>query len=327
MDNIKPTFYIDSSGLKLLTCWRHFYLRVIKGKTGKGLHSYKMAYGSAGHKFTEAYYKGEPLTACFEHAIRYYAPFNDQIQDSPYEFRTTPHLLKVLKQYAITFPRNTSRDINGKPIYTPTDFVPLIDKFGDKAVEFKFARPLYSCEKFNLVLCGTTDLACSYVGHNLLLVDYKFTGIAYGKADEFLNGYHFDAQPLLYSLVFKEELNLDYYPPVMIRGIFCKKPTIKSEKEGVFDGVNFKDSPIFSYSNSRMEKFKSWLKIQIDYIVNNLTSLNDEQLYDIYNMTACKSIFGHCPYFDVCSLDPEHQQGKLDYSYIIDPYEPLKFRD
>jgi hypothetical protein len=325
-NNPKPTFYIDSSGLKLLTCWRKFYNKVIKGRASKDSRMYYAAYGSAGHKFTELYYKSQPLIDCLQAAIDYYKPYSEKLDTSPYEFRTTNNLINVLKQYAITYPREVVTDkITGKKMYYPTDFTPLVNQFGDRAIEFKFSRPLYSCDLFNLVLCGTIDLACSYAGHSLLLVDYKFTGTQQAKSDAFLDDFSWDIQPMLYSMYFKEELGLAEYPPVMIRGVFCKKCTKEAEKKGIFDGVLIKDSPIMSFKEAQMNEFKRWLDVTISYIVSQLTAefKNEKNSYMDYNMAACK----FCDYHDICKLPLEHQQGKIDYAMTYVPYEPLKFRD
>lgn len=325
---MKRTIFIDASSLKHISCFRKFYRMVVKGYKTKD--SYKsdvpMAYGSAIHKFLEGYYNCLPVMDCIKMATDYYKPFSENVGFSPREFRYTENLIKCCVAYKDKYPRlkNETDDI----ITHHNDFQPHLNEKDKRTVEYKFAITIYENEFYILVLTGTVDLVCSYSGIDLLLVDHKSSSSSAEYSDNFFDDYVLDIQTMLYSKVYKESLKLDYYPMVLINGIFVSKPTKKAEAEGVFDGVEFKRSSPISYSAEQMEAFNFWYDMQIKLIIDQIES---NFLYAElgYNLTQCKAGYNNshkCQYFDVCKLPKKFHDSALQNNFTTKIYNPLEFR-
>lgn len=313
----KRQIFIDASALKNGSCFRHLWWTAVDGYQLNDSKDHRLAFGSAIHIFLEDLYKGLDRKAAVTRAVDYYAPYNATLNLTPYEFRTTTNLIKICKAYMEEYNSNFSFNM---------DFNPLKDKDGKPLVEYKFAIPIWANRQIDLLLSGTIDLVSEYHSIPLVLADHKTSAMT--MDEKFFNPYDWDIQPMLYSKVWKEANGLDYYPPFIINGIGCKKPTQKAEKEGVFDGAVFKRSGIIEYTESQMKWFDTWISRQLHKIIANLTLHGNN--YDAsrdYNMAACKSIYGHCKYFGVCKLPIERQADKLAASYSQNHYNPLKFRD
>lgn len=325
---MKRTIFIDASSLKHISCFRKFYRMVVKGYKTKD--SYKsdvpMAYGSAIHKFLEGYYNCLPMTKCVDMATEYYKPYSENVGYSPREFRYNNNLINCCKEYQKQYPRlkNETDDI----ITHHNDFQPHLNEKDKKTVEYKFAITIYENDNYILVLTGTVDLVCSYAGIDILLVDHKSSSSSAEYSDNFFDDYVLDIQTMLYSKVYKESLKLDYYPMVLINGIFVSKPTQKAEKEGIFDGVEFKRSAPISYSAEQMETFNTWYDITVAGIINQLNN-NFKEAENIYNLTQCKAGYNNshkCQYFDVCKLPKKFHAGALESNFFVKIYNPLEFR-
>lgn len=321
----KQTIMIDASSLKHISCFREFYRLVVKGYKAKDVYKgdYSMAYGSAIHKFLEGYYGCKPLEDCIKMATDYYRPFNDTVKYSIREFRYVENLIKTCNEYRKHYPR-ALENINNIMLDS-NDFQPHLDIKDKQTIEYKFAITLHETDKYILVLTGTVDLVCSYAGIEILLVDHKSTSTSVEYADDFFSNYALDIQTMLYSKVYKESLKLNYYPMVLINGIFISKPTQKAEKEGIFDGVEFKRSPPISYSSEQMEQFNIWFDRQISLINDHLyeSFINAE---NDFNLASCKSGKYNCQFLNVCKLPTKFHQGALDNNFIVKQYNPLEFR-
>lgn len=322
----KRQIFIDASALKNASCFRHLWWTVVECYQSTHEKAHRMAFGSAIHLFLEDIYKGIPVKAAIERAVEYYKPYNDSLELSLYEFRTTTNLIKICLAYVKAY---SSKGFGGDVvnIWDGTyDFIPHKDKQGKPLVEYKFAIPIWANDYIDLILSGTIDLVASYNSIPHVLVDHKTTAMKVD--DKFFAPYDWDIQPMLYCKVWKEANNLDYYPPFIINGIGCKKPTEKAAKEGRFDGVEFKRGGLIQYDESQMKWFDIWLGRNIQKLIANLMlwGKNYEPSKD-YNMSACKSIFGQCKYFSICKLPINMQQIKLQNDYVVHHYNPLKFRD
>lgn len=312
----KIPIYFDASALKDSSCFKKFWLHVVESwkPIGGGHGDYRMAFGSAIHKFNENHYKGGDRKRGMQQALDYYTPWNTNLNITQWEFRTSSNLLKICQKYHDRFAND------------PSDFKPLIDKDGKKQVEYKFQIKIWENEKYILYLCGTIDLICSYEGYPILLVDHKSTS---SKNDQyFFKDYDWNIQTMLYSKVWREANNLDYYPPVLINGIFCKKPTKKAMDDGIFDGVEFDRSAPIQYDDDRMARFTEWINSRIKSIIYYLQNEGNPNINPLenYDMSACRK-FGLCEYFDVCKLPTEMQRGALEGGFEIHKYNPLRFRD
>ena len=334
-ENDKITIMIDASSLKHISCFRKFFWMVVKGYKNKEFGSgskyeYAMAYGSAIHKFLENFYGCKPVDECVNAAIEFYRPYSDSVPFSDREFRYNTNLIKTCAAYSEQFKRIKDRTDGGADneeniIIHHDDFQPLLNTEDKKTIEYKFSIIIYENAKYRLILTGTVDLVCSYRNIELLLVDHKSTATSADKSDGFFSEYVLDIQTMLYSKVYKEQLKLDYYPPVLINGIFIKKPTQKAEKLGIFDGVEIKRSPPISYSEEQMEQFNMWFNERVAeiklYLVNNFDNVER-----IFNLSQCKIGGQTCQYFDVCKLPLKFHQGVLDARFEQKQYNPLKFR-
>jgi len=317
----KRLIFIDASSLKNYTCNQAFFWTVKESYQKINAYSkHALSYGSAIHIFLEHFYKGLLVSECLALAVKYYTPFHETLSMSDSEFRTMSNLQQTCLVYAKRYPRNVTED-----------FKPHQDNETNKTVEYKFAIPLWSNNKYQLVLSGTVDLPCSYLGYPLLLVDHKTSSMHFAKAKEYMSGYSLDIQTMLYSKVYKEILELDTYPPVMINGIFIKKPTKIASDKGLWDGVNFYRSNIIAYSEEQMEDFNIWFDRTIGEIINiiSLATASEDagENYNYnYNIASCKSSYGHCKFFEVCNKPRRFHQTLLNQNYIVKQYNPLAFR-
>jgi len=324
-DTGKRQIFIDASALKNSSCFRNLWYTVVMGYQTHSDKEHKLAFGSAIHIFLEDLYKGIAIKPAIERAVAYYKPYNDTLDLTVFEFRTTNNLIKICKEYI----RNFSANGFGGEVLTwndQFDFKPHVGKDGKPLVEYKFAIPIWANDYIDLMLSGTIDLVSRYNTIPHLLVDHKTSAM---KIDEkFFAAYDWDIQPMLYCKVWKEANKLDYYPPFMINGIGCKKPTAKAEKDGKFDGVEFKRSGLIQYTDNQMTQFDIWLGRQVQKLIANLMlwGKNYEPSKD-YNMAACKSIYGQCKFFSICKLPLNMQQQRIETAYNIHHYNPLAFRD
>ena len=318
----KRQVFIDASALKNSSCFRNLWWSIFEGYQGSNDKNHKLAFGSAIHIFLEDYYIGKSIKDSINRAIEYYKPYNETLDVTPREFRTVSNLIRICKAYAEEY--GTAAHI----WETEKAIEPLKDIDGKPLVEYKFAIPIWANEHFDLLLSGTIDLVATYHGYPCVLIDHKTTAMAMN--DKFFDNYDWDIQPMLYCKVWKEANKLEEFPHFVINGVFCKKPTEKGEKSGIFDGVLFKRSSLISYSNDQMVEFDKWLCKKLHNIIANLSLISENPKFDPaidYNMAACKTVYGDCKYFKVCSLPKENQSIKLDISFIKHHYNPLKFRD
>lgn len=347
----KKQIYIDASALKNSACFRRLWWTIVEcykldfkdeleivlepishpdNPATRKINrlDYKMAFGTAFHIFLENYYKLKPIEECANLAIEYYQPYNDNLYPSPREFRTNTHLLNCIKKYKEHYPRQRDGE---KFLLGPDDFQPHIDKLGNPKIEYKFAIPFWGNDKYDLFISGTIDMIAEYCGIKELLIDHKTNApksFEDKAIDSFFAPYSFDIQTMLYSKVYKELNDLDYYPQVMINGIFLKYATAAASKEGIFDGVLFKRSTNFQYTNEQMRWFDGYLARKLSLLISYLDGRQGENLpEDNFEMSACK-MYGLCPYFKACSTEDKNFQSIiLQTQYVRHHYNPLKFRE
>lgn len=306
--------YFDASALKDSSCFRKIYWTVVKGyKTEKKIINYPIAYGNACHKFAERHYCGVDLAENLELTRKYYEPYHDSIQYSEEtEFRTLKHLNNVCKKYAQTFP-------------TEHDCIQVVRINEVPLVEQQFAFPVWKSEdgKIEVILCGTIDMVADYQGTRVF-IDHKTTTSWYKEG--YFKQYQMNVQMQLYSWALKKILGTSYYLSCVVNGWFIKKPTDKSEKMGVFDGVKFERSNIIDYSEEQMAQFEGWLSYKLGSILAFFKENKLEEMSKHLDYTACNN-YGLCKFFDVCRLKPSVQEDVLNSKFTTIPYEPLKFRE
>ena len=304
-----PIYMIDASSLKKSSCLLRLQRNNILGLRLKALHSYKMAYGTAFHKFLQHWYNGEGFDAAWAAARDYYAPHTTNLPEEA--FHTGSHLERAVKLYADTFPEGGDM------------LVPRRSQDGKAMQEWKFSFPWHKGSNFELALCGTIDMLASYAGQEPI-VDHK-TSSSFQK-DSYFQTYELDIQTMLYSYVCKEFLGFSHYPPVLINGLFLKRPTAKAEKAGYFDGAEFRRSNLISYSDAQMANFVGWLEQKKQDIITFLESGVSRWPADF---AACKQSFSLCDYWQLCrqGSDQEVEEAIIEQNYNKSPYNPLAFQD
>lgn len=308
---MKQIIYIDASSLKDCGgCYRKYWLNNHLGLTPSTDKEYKMAYGTAFHLFAENFYKRVPVRTCIELAVSYYTKHLEDVVFPEDEYKTPTHLIKVCERYAEEYENDC--------------ITPLIGANGEALTEAKFALPWFHTNTYEFILCGTIDLVCKYDGI-LCLVDHKTTSTFIGNAEHFLRSFELDIQVTLYSYIYKLLHGLDKAPEFLINGVFLKKQTLKGSKEGVFDGVGFKrSSSLIHTTNERLEEFTQWL----DRWKSNLTTiLESMEIYDTPNYSYCKTSYGVCKYFEICSAPIDSRDILIECKYTRKEYNPLHFRD
>lgn len=318
----KIDIYFDASLLKDSSCFRRIWWRTVGGyRPGNSLRAdnYKAGFANAVHYFMQDWYLGMSPKDAVIRGMKYYEQFNDKINWTDFEFRSTANFLKICLAYAKQYKDRTE------------DFQILQNMQDQKIIEYKFSIPIWENEKYRLILAGTVDLVCAYQGYPILLVDHKLDSMSKTEKS-FFRQFDMDIQTMMYSKVYKDKLGLEEYPPVMINGIFCKKPTKKSQDAGLYDGVVFERSPIIQYSKEDMDGFEDWLTNKINVLCFWLEKITKENLkpsqMPVHERAACKINFGGlCEYFDVCKLPPMFHEAKLNGSFKDEKYNPLTFRD
>ena len=305
----KQIIYIDASSLKdCAGCFRKYYLNNLKGYNPINDKEYKMAYGTAFHYFVEGFYNKLPLSETIEKAVNYYTQHLEGVVFPEDEYKTPSHLISVCKKYAETFSSDCIeplRSAEGKPL-----------------TECKFAIPWFHTPEHEFILCGTIDL-CAYYDGVLCLIDHKTTSTYFANADMFLKLFEMDIQVILYCYIYKTLHGLETPPHFLVNGIFLKRQTAKAAKDGIFDGVNFKRSSVITITNEKLLEFSVWLE---RWKTNMLELLNIGALFDHPNFAYCKTAYGACKYFSICSAPIDCREGIIEHHFIQKEYNPLKFR-
>lgn len=304
----RKIIYIDASSLKESGCLRKFYWSSIKGySSGKESSDTKIQYGSAIHLGLESWYKGEEVKDCVVRAIKHYEPFTENLSEK--DFRTVDHLYRTLTGYFRQYPREGD------------NIVPL----SKEHIELKFSIPFWQNDEYVIVLCGTIDMKATYAGMKII-VDHKSTSA--NNAEFYFSDYDLNIQVMFYSWLDKQISGESSYLPVLVNGIFIKKPTIKAQEKGEFDGVTFQRSTVITFSNEQMAQFEYWLNSKISYIIQGLENGDtDNYFHYSFDLAFCKTPFGVCKYFNVCRVPMELQAASIEANYKIEEYNPLKWRE
>lgn len=297
----KITIHLDASALKESSCPLRLQRIILHGLQKEGQVYYKLAYGTAFHKFLQNWYCNKPLEECLEIATDYYLPFLQQLQEE--DFHTLSHLRASLQHYAKIYPRESD------------GIVPM-------GVEEKFSWPCREGSWYRIVLSGTVDLPATFHGIKCI-IDHKTSGTY--QIESYFKEYSLSIQGMFYVLMDKVITGRDYYLPLVINGLFLKKPTIAATKLGQWDGVKLQRSNIIEYSPAQMEFFKDWLEKKINEIVLLLESFGNEDWP--YELSACQQKFGLCKFFDLCATDKEFRAMKIKNSFVKSHYNPLQFQD
>lgn len=314
----KKTIYVDASSLKSDSlCDRRYLLHIIRGYVrGLRAENYKAGYGVAFHTFLELYYskpaaeRSKHLVECTQAALSSFERYLPYIpQDSIKEFRSPLHLLNACQSYHQHW---------GRGDYITA--IPVDDN--EHLLERKFCVPWFEDETLVIYLTGTIDMVGEVFG-KLAIIDHKSTA-AYDP-QVFFSEFELNIQTMFYVLMFRRLSKMDRYLPIMINGIFIKKPTAKAEKDGQFDGARFVRSNLIEYSDDRMEEFERYLDWQMNKILT-LARMPAETFGQI-NPAACHGKFSTCSYYELCSMPLHKQKDMLESIYRVEAYSPLNFND
>ena len=106
-----------------------------------------------------------------------------------------------------------------------------------------------------VILCGTIDKVFKDADGKLCICDYKFTTT--WDTETYLE--HARHLPALrfYSMMLRDFLELDYYPPVYLEGIFLKR--LSKSKPDINKIAEFKVSSRYEFFEEEMTIFKNML--------------------------------------------------------------------
>ncbi len=310
-------FFIDASSLKSSGCLRKLYWTVFEGYRTPGMEKDPaLGYGNIFHKFWERHYKGHDPENNLILTKEEYLPYHERLiyGENAKEFRTGGHLLKSCRKYLTHYPHNGDGIVAGK--------------MGDKwMVEQQFAFPFWKSGdgKFEIIVCGTIDIIGEYFGQKCI-VDHKTSSSNPLYREKYFESYDFDVQVLMYSWATNKIFKLDHYLPVLINAAFIKNPTIKAEKEGRFDGVEFLRSRLIEVNKEQIAEFENFLDYRIGQVVHFIKNGTLPEMKRFFDMSLCQT-FGKCKFFTVCKNQPSLHEGILGTLFEKKKYEPLKFRE
>lgn len=325
----KRHIYIDASSLKSdFGCDRRYLNHIVRGWT-KGLReaNYKAGYGTSFHVFLENYYSESPSLRAVnawtytQKALDMYKRYEPHINLTDVkEFRTMEHLKKLCEYYPQRYAYGDS--------ITP---IPQNKEGSEHLLESKFCVPFAEGEDYIIFLSGTIDMVADY-GGRLVIVDHKTTGS--WDVDRFFAEFAMNIQTQFYVRMFRLLSGMNEYLPIVVNGIFIKKPTKEAQKKGEWDGARLQRSMIIEYTDEQMAQFEWWLKgalSKIKALVENYKGeiLNNDEPYELGtpNYSACFGRFSACPFYEMCAAPASNQIALLKSAYQNEQYSPLHFND
>lgn len=292
------TYLIDASLLKESDCQLKTHLIHDRGLTNNH-QTFKMQYGTAGHKCLAKYYAGEPEQECLKVALQHYLRYCHE--PPPGDFRTIEHLAETLKTYFKVYPRNGDAL---KVAYSPVDpSKPL--------VEIPFAWPYYKNNNVEVIICGTIDFIGTYCGEKIFM-DHKFTSM-WRNPQNYFEGYELDTQMAFYIWALRKMGLVDFNMPCIINGIFIRGGTKNKPP-----GADFLRSGFITYTDEQLVDFANWLDLRVHRII--------ERYEYLPNYNRCKTLYGHCEFFQLCRLKKEHREDYIKGNFDVRTYNPLLFQ-
>lgn len=313
---------IDASSVRESSCMRRFFWTVVGGYREK-IPSNDMVFGSAFHKFAEVLEAtGGNLAASLLEAKAIYQPENYKMK-SKKQYMNDVYLIKVCMDFYLKEWIPAQENLTGFHVLK-LNGAPLVEK--------KFALPFYTCDQFDILLCGTID-KLGRIGTSGVysIADYKTTS-SWDK-EEYFNSYLLDPQFNVYSLVihklavqfptslFAEMVagRLSYF----IEGIFLKS-----------DGVTFQRSDVMHVKKERLMVFEAMLNKLVARLATEITvwlaaGEPDDTTYipsEGELNGACKTVYGSCKFFNACAAPDSVATGHvLRNNYKREQYNPLLF--
>ena len=288
----KTILRIDPSTLANSSCLEKVRLSNVCGYTGK-TPDHKIDFGTGFHKAIEAWYKTGSEEAALQAAKLHSSTTKTIIPTDDY--RNGLYLWTCVKGYI---------DRYGK-----YDSFKLAMRDGVPAVELPFKIPFRAYETVDVILCGVID-AIGYENNKPCFKDIKTTA-AYNPLAYF-RSYDVSIQMMIYSWVLKQLGWADYYPPVIIDGIFL------SER-----GVKFIRSSPVTYRKDLVEECMLWVSQKVDEIVSAIEGRSQWTK----NFSACSGKYGMCDFFLHCSVQEAYRENILNNNFDTRVYDPEKFHE
>lgn len=317
---------LDASILSKSNCLRAIYHELLLGLKPKG-DTYKMDYGTAGHKFMAAWYGGKAIQYALDAATNFYRDV--AVPES--DWRKLAHLEACLEGYVREYP---SSEDTLKPLELEAGEYPVI--VGDEyvkdvvvkkpALEHYFELDWLETDKLKVLLCGTMDFRGTS-GDEKVILDHKFHALYRGfkSEDEAIKEWLHEkvrtVQGDIYRLAARRLWGEDY--GFQINGVFLKK-----------DGKNrYERSEVFRRSKEGDIAFEAWLAEKIDALViavNGLIKHEDSQRaaiisYFTTNRLCCNNLEEGWPCKFSCLCDaPDDEkrsfiQEEMFTSQVRDP--------
>lgn len=287
--------YDPTSHSTFTECKRKFMYMNLRGLVPKLGDKY-LDFGSAFHSAREHMKKGVPLDEAINIALAQYAESGCS--------KMPPRSMKDLEQAVRVWHRayGDGRD----------EYHPLVSPTEGPAIEKPFALGPYSCtDKVEVLLCGKIDeLAVDMRTERIIIIDAKTTSSK--NYAEYQDGYAYSPQMHIYSWAVRTVAGLDYYPSVLIDGVFL-------DKTGPFVYRSQRPLEIRDYMVERVMKT---VFDDISYISNQITNYGIEFPYS-YN--SCEGKYSVCPYKGACMQNGVGETMVINTLFNIREYDPQTF--
>lgn len=296
----KYILYFDASLYKSSACLRRVYYTLFRGLRREG-KDFKMEFGTATHRFLQAWYGGRPVEDCLKLATDYYAPI--PVPDS--DFRHIGQLVNVCMGYHKQYGGGAD----------------MLKPVSPEALECKFAYPLYFTPRVEVLLCGTIDMIGVLNGRKVI-VDHKTTSIM--GTESYLNSYQLSPQLMVYKLIYQKLFGQTDDIGCLINGIFISK----SGK------TKFERSMIFEYTSKQIHNLEFHVMETVKNIVKGFELLLDNpDMKDVGDVafpnayTCCTEQWGMCQFNHICLMDSDDdKESIISNEFVSRTYEPLNFQ-
>jgi hypothetical protein len=324
---MKKVLCVDASSLKHASCGRKLLLTV-----GEGLRVRKesndLLYGTCFHLAAELVAKGKSPFEANEAALaKWDSMINDCEIKSTARFLDRKHLAMTLTKFFMELQTND--------IFTQCPYI----KIGDTALaECKFSIPLYSDDEVDVLIQGTMDGVFQIAKGCPALGDWKTTRAR--DPEDYFYGYKMSTQLRTYRWAI--DWYKKHYPTSPFAKAFEGAPKVGAFIYGAFlsakDGVEFKRSQVFQFSDSDMLNYTQMLNAVVTKLVidwKRFTKGGDYPLAEGIINGHCQVGYGsNCTFYHACSSCvglSEREDSKLLFETILSnnfkktDYRPLEF--
>lgn len=194
----------------------------------------------------------------------------------------------------------------------PDRYKPIQSTEGEPCVEKEFfIAPFVSTAETDVALCGKTDeLAIDPDNGRIIILDAKTTSNKYYT--NYQSSYENSPQMHIYSWAVKQVAQLDYYPDILIDGVFLSK----EEKSFVYRAP----SPL-SVSPLMVERIMDTVRNAATEIARRL----DTNTPFDYEFNACTGKYSECEFINVCPHGDAAQTMLIKTMFNVRDYNPATF--